>query len=73
MKYTTGILKHLSEQAKKENLDHMIARGNHKLASSVENEETLLISYTKDVERGWILSVVLESVRKINGEGVIPA
>ena len=41
----------------------MIARGNHKSSSFTENEETLLSNYTKEVERGWMLPVTLESVQ----------
>lgn len=65
-------LKDLPEQIRKDDLEYMIARGNHKSAISEENEVTLLKSYEKEVEYGLMLPVTFESVTKIKGAGVIP-
>ena len=55
-----------------EDLDYIIARGNHELVKSDENEVTLLKNYKKEVERGWMLPVTLANVKKIKGSGIIP-
>ena len=43
----------------------MISRVNHKSATSKENEDSLINNYTKEVELGWMLPVIFESVRKV--------
>ena len=53
-------LEDLPEHMRKEDLEFMIKRGNHKSATSQENESTFLKNYTKGVERGWIFPVTLE-------------
>ena len=49
-----------------------MSRRNHKSATITSNEPTLIKNYTKEVERGWMLPVITESVSKIKGAGVIP-
>ena len=72
-KGVTYSLEDLPESVRKEDLNHMIARGNHKSATSKENEEYLLQNYEKEVTRGWMLPVTFECVTKIKDAGVIPA
>ena len=62
----------ISEKERKLDLDHMIARGNHKSASSPENIKSLLENYEKEVKYGWMLPITVECVKKIKGAGVIP-
>ena len=61
----------ITEKERIEDVDHMIARGNHKSAQSPENEPTLHTNYEKEVTFGWMLPMTVESVRKIKGAGVI--
>ena len=65
-------LEHLPERIRQKDLDFMIERGNHKSATSKDNEASLLKNYAKEVERGWMLPTAIESVKKIKGAGVIP-
>ena len=51
---------------------HMIKRDNHQLASDPANEPTLLKKYSKEVNRGCMLPIIVESVTNIKGAGVIP-
>ena len=62
----------ITEKERRADLKHMIARGNHKSASSPENITSLLKNYEKEVSYGWMLPVTLESTKKIKGAGVIP-
>ena len=56
----------------KEDLEHMIVRGNQKSATSKENVDSLLQNYENEVHRGSMLSVTFECVTKIKVAGVIP-
>ena len=72
---TNGVsysLEDLPEHVQKEDLRFMIKRGNHKSATSKENEPTLINNYTKEVEQGWMLPVTSKCVIKIKYAGVIP-
>ena len=44
-------LEDLPEHMRKEDLEFIIERVNHKSATSQENESTLLKNYTKEIER----------------------
>ena len=59
MKYK---LEKIPEKIRKINLTYMMQRGNHKPASDPENAPTLLKSYQKEVDYGWIMPVTVECV-----------
>ena len=65
-------LEDLPEQTRKEDIEFMIKRGNHKSALSKENEEKSLENYEMEVKHGWMLPVTVECVTKIKDAGVIP-
>ena len=65
-------LNSITEKERRADLKHMIARGNHKSASSPDNINSLLQNYDKEVSYGWMLPVTIESTKKIKGAGVIP-
>ena len=62
----------ISNTEQKDDLLRMIERGNHKSASTKENEPTLLKNYTKEVQHGWMLPVTTESLKRIKGAAIIP-
>ena len=61
-----------TEAEHKADIIHMISRGNHKSATTPQNEPTLLKNYNKQVDKVWMLPITIESVSKIKGAGVIP-
>ena len=71
-KGVTYQLEDLLEEVRKEDLGHMIERGNHKSADDPDNHPTLLKNYEKEVRMGWMLPVTIESVKKIKDAAVIP-
>ena len=65
-------LENLPDKTRKEDLEFMIKRGNHKSALSKENEAKLSENYAKEVKHGWMMPVTVECVTKIDDAGVIP-
>ena len=65
-------LRTTTEAVRKADITHMISRENHKSTTAPQNEPTLLKNYNKEVNRGWMLPITIESVSKIKGAGVIP-
>ena len=62
----------LPEEQRKEDLEFMIQRGNHKYAKTPEvNARTLKKNCTKEVEQGRMLPVSLKCLRKVKGAAVI--
>ena len=61
-----------SEKIRIEDLRAMLDRGNHKSATSEENAPALLKAFDKEVSRGWLLPVTIESLTKIKKLSVIP-
>ena len=71
---TNGVsysLKELPGKIRNEDLKYMIESGNHKSATSSENEATILRHYKKEVECVWMLPVAFECATNIKGVGVI--
>ena len=63
----------LPENKRKKDLDHMVARGNHKSAEFPEiNKQTLMKNYTDETEKGWMLPIPKRSLEKLKGAAVIP-
>ena len=72
---STGVtynLEEMSEETRKEDLEYMMRRGNHKSASDPKNEPTLNKNYKKEVLHGWMLPVTVECIPKLKGASVIP-
>ena len=65
-------LENISNKEQTSDLLEMIERGNHKSASNIENDPTLLKNYTKEVQNGWMLPVKAEILKIIKGAAVIP-
>ena len=66
-------LEDISEEERKNDLEYMMRRGNHK--SSMEprvNAETLKENYGTEVRRGWMLPISMRCLQKVRGAGVIP-
>ena len=62
----------VDETTRKKDLRAMIARGNHKSASKSGADKILHKTSTKEVEKGWIVPVTLESITKIKNLHIIP-
>jgi len=62
----------LDEPTRKEDLSAMLQRGNHKSAKSAENATALAKAFAKEVSRGWLLPITIESTTKIKNLSVIP-
>jgi len=62
----------VNEKTRKEDLLHMINRGNHKSTKKQGCDKILQKTFTKEVEKGWIVPVTLESTQKIKDLFVIP-
>jgi len=62
----------VDEETRKSDLLHMIDRGNHKSASKQGCAKILQKTFTKEVEKGWIVPITLESTQKIKDLFVIP-
>ena len=62
----------VDEKTRKEDLKAMIARGNHKSTKKPGCKEILNKTFTKEVEKGWIVPVTIESTLKIKNLFVIP-
>jgi len=58
------------EETRRSDLKAMLARGNHK--SAIKNIETLQKAFTKEVKKGWLLPVTIESLTKIKHLSIIP-
>ena len=66
-------LEPISTETQKEDLKHMVERGNHKSATTPKlNEETLLKNYDNEVAHGWMLPIPKDKVQKLDGAAVIP-
>ena len=50
----------------------MMERGNHKLATSPQNGQKLIVNYTKEVGHGWMLPIPKKNLYKITGAVVFP-
>ena len=66
------LLDNLDESTRKEDLNAMLQRGNHKSAKSTENAPALSKAFAKEVSRGWLLPITIESTTKIKNLSVIP-
>ena len=62
----------LDERTRISDLRAMLERGNHKSANCDENAPALRKAFEKEVSRGWLLPVTLESVMKIKKLSIIP-
>jgi len=58
------------EHTRMSDLKAMLKRGNHK--SAKDNIETLSKAFTKEVEKGWLLPITIESLTKIKSLSIIP-
>lgn len=63
-------MEEISEETRKEDLKHMIERGNHK--SALMNTQTLDDNYTKEVNHGWMLPILKHSLTILKGAALIP-
>ena len=63
----------LPEESRKQDLDYMIKRGNHKSTTATKlNYETLKTNYAKEVVSGWMLPLPVDCLQKVKGAAVIP-
>ena len=62
----------LDEKTRMEDLLSMLDRGNHKSAKSDENAPALLKAFEKEVSRGWLLPITIESLTKVKNLSIIP-
>ena len=60
------------EKTRLSDLLAMIERGNHKSSKSDENFPALQKAFDKEVKRGWLLPITVESLTKIKGLSIIP-
>ena len=61
-------LEKLSEEQRKDDLEHMVVRGNHKSAQFPKiNAETLRKNYEDEIKWGWILPIPKRILRKLKG------
>ena len=66
-------LAEISEEERKKDLIHMMARDNHKSAQTpIENALKLQENYKLEVEKGWMLSIPAACLPKLKGAAVIP-
>ena len=66
-------LEEIPDETRKEDLLHMMKRGNHKSAQIPEiNAQTLMKNYTKEVKHGWMLPIPKRVLHKLKGASVIP-
>jgi len=61
-----------NEKTRMEDLQSMLQRGNHKSAQSIENAAAVSKAFEKEVSRGWLLPITIESLTKINKLSIIP-
>ena len=61
-----------SEEERLSDLEFMIKRGNHPSTLGEENSEAILKNYGKEVNKGWMIPISLDTVRKLKGARVIP-
>jgi len=61
-----------NEATRLQDLQAMLDRGNHKSAKSDENAPALMKAFDKEVSRGWLLPITIESLTKIKKLSIIP-
>ena len=62
----------VDEATKMSDIQAMLDRGNHKSAKSETNAPALRKAFQKEVDRGWLLPITIESVKKIKKLSIIP-
>ena len=55
----------IDDSIRLDDLQHMIDRGNHKLALSIENSPILKKTYQNEIDQGWMFPVTLDCLPKI--------
>jgi len=58
------------EETRLSDLQAMIARGNHK--SAKKHDATLVKAFTKEIQKGWLLPITVESLTKVKHLSIIP-
>ena len=62
----------IKEKTRKSDQSAMIIRGNHKSSQSVLNAAALNKTISKEIDHGWALPLIIESLQRIKNEGVVP-
>ena len=62
----------VDEETRKKDLKSMISRGNHKSTKKPGCKDILFKTFSKEVEKGWVVPITIESVSKIKDLFVIP-
>ena len=62
----------VNEKTRKKDLNSMMSRGNHKSTKKPDCKNILIKTFTKEVEKGWVVPITLESVTKIKDLFIIP-
>lgn len=81
-KVITSIIKHgasypidlqkYSETTRLSDLEAGIVKGNNKSAEHPEGRIALQKAYTKEVNKGWMIPITIDTLRSVKGAGVIP-
>ena len=53
-------------------IEHMITKGNHKSAKDKDNIDALKRNYAKEVEKGWMIPIMVSALTKLQFACVIP-
>ena len=61
-----------TEEDRLADLEYMISRGNHQSTLVEENEKAMLKNYRKEVDKGWMIPISLDTARKLKNARVIP-
>ena len=61
-----------SEKERLDDLEYMIQRGNHPSASESENNTALIKNYIKEVNKGWMIPIYINTIRKLKLARIIP-
>jgi len=62
----------VDEKTRKNDLNEMIKRGNHKSALKLKNRKVLEKAFKKEVEKGWTIPITLKTIKRIKNLFVIP-
>ena len=62
----------VDDETLKSDLTAMIKRGNHKSAKTADNIKALQKTFDKEISRGWMLPITVESIMKIKNISIIP-
>jgi len=62
----------VDETTRKNDLNAMIERGNHKSATKSTNQKVLEKAFRKEVEKGWSIPITIKALKRIKNLVVIP-